>query len=323
MITISLFDGPTSLPGKLADLSTYLEDRTTNFWVDINAVDGIAIDVLEDTFGFHPLTIEDTHNERQRPKLVEFGAYIFIISNPLRIDDDNHPIWELDIYAGRNYIVTVHDNSPGATRIVRTAMDACTTRARDNHIDTDDMLYVLMKAIVSDYGPAIQEIEEELERLEAGINTHATRQHLHDLFEMRRDTSEIARILKTQRGIFEELLGTEFSFMQQEEIRYYLRDLLHDVIRIEDSLAIIHEAVSSLIDLYMTAVSNQLNHVVNRLTIITIVFGLLGLFSGFYGMNFSTFWPPTDAPWSVPVVLVMMIAAVVVFVAELRRRDWF
>jgi magnesium transporter len=83
------------------------------------------------------------------------------------------------------------------------------------------------------------------------------------------------------------------------------------------------DLLSSGIDLYMSAVSNRLNRVVNRLTVATVVIGAMAVITGFYGMNFDRTWPPFAAGWGVPFVLALMAGTVGGLVAMVRRLGWF
>jgi magnesium transporter len=91
--------------------------------------------------------------------------------------------------------------------------------------------------------------------------------------------------------------------------------------RIADMVGTFRDTLTSVIDLYMSSVSNRLNRVVNRLTVITLAFGFFAVITGFYGMNFEHTWPPFQSNWGVPFVLILMglVAFVVFFV--LKRID--
>jgi magnesium transporter len=52
------------------------------------------------------------------------------------------------------------------------------------------------------------------------------------------------------------------------------------------------------------------------------VIGLMTVIGGFYGMNFAQTWPPFDAPWGVPLVLIMMMVIGVGVWAYFRWREW-
>jgi magnesium transporter len=83
------------------------------------------------------------------------------------------------------------------------------------------------------------------------------------------------------------------------------------------------DSLTSVTDLYMSAVSNRLNRVVNRLTVFALAIGVLTVFGGFYGMNFAQTWPPFSAPWGVPVVIGMMAAATAALLYLFRKMGWY
>ena len=55
-------------------------------WIDLVAQDAAQMEVLERAFHFHPLAIEDCLHVDQRPKLEEYGDYVFIGRRLLRVE---------------------------------------------------------------------------------------------------------------------------------------------------------------------------------------------------------------------------------------------
>ena len=84
-------------------------------------------------------------------------------------------------------------------------------------------------------------------------------------------------------------------------MRYYMRDIYDHLLRISDTVSTFRDNMAGVIDLYMSAVSNRLNVVVQRLTVVTIGIGVLTVISGFYGMNFEHNLPPFSAGMGRPV----------------------
>jgi magnesium transporter len=112
----------------------------------------------------------------------------------------------------------------------------------------------------------------------------------------------------------------EFALISSRQtLSLYLRDLEDHLLHIMDTVNTAREALNSTVELYLTATSNRLNRVVNRLTIITIVIGIFTVISGFYGMNFLQTWPPFTAEWGVPFVLALMVLVAGTALALLRR----
>ena len=77
-------------------------------WVDMTGPDAEDVRVMQEVFHFHPLAIEDTQNERQRPKVEEYKEHLFIILNPVNPFTDELTFRELNVFATHNAIVSVH-----------------------------------------------------------------------------------------------------------------------------------------------------------------------------------------------------------------------
>lgn len=48
-------------------------------WIDLDSTEVEDMDFLARGCNFHPLAIEDCINKNQRPKLDEYGSYLFIV----------------------------------------------------------------------------------------------------------------------------------------------------------------------------------------------------------------------------------------------------
>ena len=61
-----------------ATIRDHLE-RDHFFWLDLTAPSHEDLAKLHELFGFHPLALEDTEHFGQRPKLDDYGDYIFLV----------------------------------------------------------------------------------------------------------------------------------------------------------------------------------------------------------------------------------------------------
>ncbi len=143
------------------------------------------------------------------------------------------------------------------------------------------------------------------------------------MFKLKRLLQRIARAAWPQREIVTQLLHPDLLLDSDETLRYYLRDVQDHLLWVADTVNAYRDTLTSITDLYMSAVSNRLNRVVNRLAVITVVIGVMTGIGGFYGMNFQHTWPPFGAPWGVPVVIAMMAALAAGLVLLFRRLRWY
>jgi magnesium transporter len=131
------------------------------------------------------------------------------------------------------------------------------------------------------------------------------------------------RVVWPQRDILNNLAHHQISYVNQEMLQPYLRDVNDHLLWIADMVNTFRDTLTSVMDLYMSAVSNRLNIVVNRLTVFTVTVGLLGVVAGFYGMNFVDTWPPFRSAWGVPFTLLLMGSIAVTLLYVLHRLRWY
>lgn len=293
-----------------------LQQADTVLWINIEKPDVERLDFLSDLFGLHPLAIEDVTNQEQRPKVDQFADYLFLILNPIHSLDDEDLFSELDVFIGSNYILTMHMKPESVIRIAQNRIGP----ARNTFmISPPFLLYTLTDTIVDSYMPVLTTIELELEELGDRLVEKPSQETLHRLMFLKRALSDIHWTVGPTRDVMR-VLHTHESLFTDERSHYYLRDINDHLQQISDTLHAARESVPNLIGLHMNAVSNRLNVAVNRLTILTLIIGIFAGISGFYGMNFEQTWPPFDAPWGVPVVLLLMGVLISVVVWLVRRR---
>ena len=74
--------------------------------------------------------------------------------------------------------------------------------------------------------------------------------------------------------------------MTPDTERYY-RDVYDHLIRISDLIDSYRDLLTGAMDVYLSTVSNRLNDVMKRLTIVATIFMPLTWITGFFGMNFG------------------------------------
>jgi magnesium transporter len=281
--------------------------RNTNevVWIDVNHPAGQDLNRLQSAFGFHPLAMEDTRNQHQRPKVEEYADHLFIITNNVVYQEDELHFQEIDIFLGRNYIVTIHDECTPVMNEIRNRMNHTTTF---KHVSSEYLLYILLDTIVDAYFPILDSLDNEIEHLGERVFENSSQAMLKRIFELKHMLNEAWYVAGQERDMFSVLTRREEDLITHHDVlEYYLRDVNDHLIRIGSIIGVLREDLKNIVDLYVSSTSNRLNTVVNRLAIITILIGVLTVISGFYGMNFETTWPPFSADWGVLFVLGLMV----------------
>jgi magnesium transporter len=320
MISLLTSQGAETLTA--ADLSARLvaQDEGSVIWVDITGPSDDDVYVMHDVFHFHPLAIEDTRNVRQRPKVEEYADYMFFILNPVGIQQDETIFCELDVFVGRNYVVTVH----AAEEPVIAEVSRRVSRGNASlPMSPGYLAYLLLDAVVDSYFPVLDTMEEEIEALGDQILTHPTQDLLNRLFDLKKALVDMWRVVWPQREILNNLRDHNVALINQEQLMPYLRDISDHLMWIADMVSTFRDTLTGIIDLYMSAVSNRLNRVVNRLTVFTVIIGVLTVIGGFYGMNFEHTWPPFSGSGGVPFVILLMGTVTAALLYIFRRLKWY
>jgi magnesium transporter len=298
----------------LEALPALLESGTPT-WVDITGPDDGEARMMQEVLRLHHLAVEDTRNQRQRPKLEEYPDHLFLILNPVQVVNGETDVRELDVFVTRGCTVTVHpDEEPALAEVERRL-----ARVPPPQMTTAHMLYVLLDTVVDSYFPLLDEIADEIEQLEDLVLAQPDEDSLNRLFALKRRLVLLRKVVAPQRDVMTMLNRRDLPYLDLAGLSYHLRDVLDHLLRIGEAVDTFRDLLSSGIDLYMSAISNRLNRVVNRLTVVTVVVGVLAVVTGFYGMNFEHTWPPFAAPWGVPFTMALMASLVVGVILVLRR----
>ncbi len=223
-------------------------------WVDMTGPDAEDVRVMQEVFHFHPLAIEDTQNERQRPKVEEYKEHLFIILNPVNPFTDELTFRELNVFATHNAIVSVHAADEPVVEQVR---QRCASKLEvDQKITVGFLIYALTDAVVDLYFPVLDQIGDEIEDISEAIIARPRHDELNRVFRLKRALAEMWRVAGQQRDMFNVFTRLELQYIGEEIARYYMRDIYDHLLRISDTISTFRDTVSGAVDIYLSAVSN-------------------------------------------------------------------
>jgi len=89
-------------------------------WHEIRDPQDPELDRLAERYRLHPLHVEDCRHRHQSAKIEESRGYIFTVLKIVTIEADGSiSESDLDIFLGRDFIITVEDkNCPPARKIL-------------------------------------------------------------------------------------------------------------------------------------------------------------------------------------------------------------
>jgi len=289
-------------------------------WIDLEDPTVKEAAILEDPFHFHPLAIEDCLAEVHHPKVDDYEDYVFIIVHGIRFDapTDQFITRELDIFLGRNYLITHHR---GPMRSVTAAREQCGKNLQAGMPKgVDFLLHQILDQMFEHYFPSLDAIEDKIQLVQVEVFENPTRDTLDRIFVLKRDAMHLRRICTPQREIVHRLSRGEFRAISARAAIYF-RDIYDSLYRIVDASFAYQDMIQGTLDAYLTAVSNRLNETMKRLTVIGAIFAALTVITGVYGMNFEHM-PELKWRFGYLLVWVAMIAVTLGLVWYFKKKEW-
>jgi len=294
-------------------------------WVDFEATAPEDDEpILRQTFGFHPLAIDDALQETHVPKLDDWESYLYIVLNAIKILPDTSgeiELLELDVFLGKHYMVTHHDQPIEA---IDETMAAIQRDERYLKNGADRVLYRLVDELVNDYMPVVEHLDTAIDQAEDQIFAGAKPETLEQIFSFKRTVSQLRRVIGPQREVLNKLARDEYAVVDPR-VRIYFRDVYDHLVRMQDITESIRDLVSGTLDTYLSVVNNRMNDIMKTLTVITTLFMPISFIASFFGMNFFTPVTPLDV-WTGRAAYILVLFLIVITPLSIyiwiRRRGW-
>ena len=302
----------------LAEAHAVVRSGQGHVWVDLEDEGEPAVSEALAPFGVHPLVIEDMVQQVNRPKLDDYGDYSYVVVHSARWETDSQKpsLREVDIVVSPRWLITCHD---GATRSILAASATLPRRPALLAKSPAHLMHFVMDVLVDHYLPLVDLLTEELDRLEEQVfEDTSTAMHARVL-RLKRGISALRRIVGPQRDTMLALTRDELRSIPAD-LRPYLRDVYDRLARVSDMLDSCRDESASIMELYLSAVSNRMNDVIKRLTVIATIFLPLTVVTSYYGMNFAL--PEYKWTYSEWYAIGLMVATGLATWAYLKFRKW-
>lgn len=311
-------------------LKDYLADpRWSVVWLDIDGLgDAHVLEAVGAAVNLHKLSLADAAHPYQRPKVEDFGKYIFaVLVAPIGCTGADSAVdtEQISLCLGERFVLTFQERAkPGdCFGPVRERIRKSVGQLR--HRGPDLLAAALIDATIDAYFPLLEDLGERLDAIEERAMSDLDPATMRSLHRVRRDFLTVRRAAWPLREAMGALYRDQTPLIT-EGTRPYLRDCYDHTVQIIDLVETGRELGTSLMEMHLSLASHRMNEVMKVLTIITTIFIPLSFIAGIYGMNFDTRhplnMPELRSPYGYVTVLMAMglIAAGMVF--GFWRRGW-
>jgi magnesium transporter len=314
------YDAEHLLEQDIPDVETLAQLRTEKrvLWVDVQGLgDERVLRRLGEIFELHPLLLADLVNVGQRPKVEDYDDVHLIVTRTVEVNGRDLDVEQVSIVLGPTFVLSIQER-PGDP------FDPVRERLRGGGVirrmRADYLAYSLMDTVVDGYFPVLEHLGEDLERLEEDVIGDPGPHALERIHNARRRLVALRRTIWPLR---EELasLSRDDAGAFSRPVRVYVRDTYDHAVQAVDVVETYRELTGSLMDVYLSTMSQRTNDVMKVLTVVSTIFIPLTFIVGIYGMNFD-YMPELRVWWAYPVVWAVMIAIGGGLYATFKARGW-
>ena len=286
-------------------------------WLDIPTPTEDDLAWLTRAYNFHPLAIEDCRHFDQRAKVDSYDDYLFISVDAVKRVNGDMLTQELEVFLGSDYLITIHREPIAA---VSEMQARCASDRRTGGYRADMLLYQIVDKMVDEIFPLLDTMEDEIDDLEDEILDKPTQASLHRAFHLKRQLVFLRKAVGPMRDAMDTLADTRYEFIDARMALYY-RDTYDHLMRIYDLIETSRDLLGNALDAYLSTVSNRLNEVMKRLTLLTTIFMPISFLVGFGGMNFVD-WIPFSSPIAFGTMIALLILVPSGMLMWFRRSNW-
>jgi len=288
-------------------------------WVDVQGLgDERVLRRIAEIFELHPLLLADVVNVPQRPKIEEYDNVHLIVMRCIECNVRGSVEPEqTSIVLGRQFVLSIQERPGDPFDPVRARLRSGGSIRR---MKADYLAYSLIDTVVDGYFPLLEQLGEDLEKLEESVVGKPQPNALERIHRTRRQLVVMRRAIWPLREELAALARTESTAFSRP-VRVYIRDTYDHAMQAVDVVETYRELTSSLMDVYLSSVSQRTNDVMKVLTVVTSIFVPLTFIVGVYGMNFEHM-PELRVWWAYYAVWAVMLALAAGMLVYFRRRGW-
>ncbi len=305
----------------VAEIGSFLARPGCFVWVALRDATPEEMAQMQAQFGLPYLAVEDALHGHQRPKTEEYGDdTLFTVVHTVELSPTDEPmIGEVNVFVGRNYVLSVRNRSRQPLLGVRARAER---EPELLQLGPAFVLYAIVDSVVDRYFPLVDALEDELDAIEDQIFEPGTqaRENVKRLYALKRRVTQLRHVVLPLLEAMDQLTGGRvppgFSHTQD-----YFRDVVDHLTRIQGALENLRETINTAIQVNLAVSTIEESQTTKRLAAWAGVFALATFLVGVWGMNFK-YMPELDQPWGYPAALAVIFGACGLVGWRFRRAGW-
>lgn len=302
------------------DISDLIQEPDTAIWYDLVRPDQADLAHIAEELGLHELAVADAYKGRQRPKLDHYDSHLFITAYQATLDRESAEITatEIAIFVTDHAIVTVRDDETFDMQRVLSRWDESSSLAANG---VPFLLWGLLDVIVDGYFQVVEELDEEIEKLEEILFAEKRDEALiqRRSYTLRKALVVLRRTAIPMREVLNPIVKLDTQSLGNSMFAYF-QDIYDHVLRVADWTDSLRDLVTTLLETNLTIQGNRMNLIMKKVTSWAAIIAVPTAITGFFGQNIP--YPGFGETWGVWVSIGSMLIISLGLYWTFKRRDW-
>jgi magnesium transporter len=315
MISVCKYHG-----GALEKIS--LEDYHPNakfIWIDCLKPTKKEISYIAEKTGVDPEDIRDSLDESERPRISANEKYSEIVFREPYVIKKELSTAPVSIFFSDHFVLTLR-NYDVSTFI---KIHSFPKEQHKNLFDKGIPYFVfrILDIMINNYFSIMDKIEDDIDYIEGAVLRNPGKDVVKKIFEIKKTLIYFHKASTAEREVLTAIEKQYSNHISMKQTREF-RTLYNDVTQLIDMEATYREILTGILDMYLSSVSNNLNELMKKLTVIASFVLIPTLISGIYGMNFNRIYPDKAAPFGFWTALGIMVISILIMYVYFKKMKW-
>ena len=320
MLTIFVFDERESRRGEdvRAVLDVLSEDAL--LWLALRDPTEEEVAAVQEAL---ELSDEQAHRLLEQPSrasLVDAGDHMHVTLYAASGEEGEPVLRPVECVLGRNWVVTAHE---AEIEVLEEFRERAEGGGEVGALDSPSFVAAVVDWVVTSYFRAFEEVESELEELDAKVMSGVPKNVSDDLsrlVELRRSIGTLRRALSPHREVIVALAHPELDLLSTETSAERFAAIESRVTQALDAAREAKESTRGSFDLLVARIGQRTNDIMKLLTLVTVILLPASVLAGVMGMNFKV--GLFDLVWMFWAVIAAMLGIAVLVLSVARGRRW-
>jgi len=265
-------------------------------WVDARDINRDDITQLEEKYAISSELLADIMDQDEQARIEREDDYIALIMRLPALADDckgiNQYAVPLGIVLVRDTVITICQSDSIVLE------DFAKNRYRQYPVQTAEgfVVSILGRAVMV-YIRLLKYINRQKSQVEEQLHKSIMNYELIQLLQIQKSLVYFSTSLTTNEALMERLQRTPYFRLESEDERDFLEDVITDNKQAIEMANIYSSILTGTMDAFAWVISNNMNVIMKRLTIISISLMIPTFITGFYGMNIALPYMQSPFAW--------------------------